>query len=433
MTERSERPGNRSGDLRARLRNLRAVNTHTQRRFDPSRNDMNDQSYRDFGDPQPLETLVPGDLHETPLGTSYVIRTLHTLDHAHGSEALNSWLDRSLAGAAAFTRDPRLATVDPRRCLFLDTETTGLGGGAGTLVFLVGVGLFTDDGFEVRQYFLRNPAEEPAMLHAIQDLLARYDALVTFNGRSFDVPLLSMRYVVNQQATQVDRWPNLDLLHPARRLWKRRLESCRLAALETAILGVQRTNADVPGWLIPQLYHEFLQSGDARQMARVVYHNLIDVLSMVTLATHLCGIFMQSDLAEIKLPHDDLLSLARWYDGLGMIDQAEQAYRATLSTARHDFDRAITLESLAALYKRQERRADAVQCWESLAALVPSNLTARLELSKYHEWTTGDIGQAMEWTKDALRIVMSGPQTPGRESALDDLMYRMERLKRKQR
>jgi tetratricopeptide (TPR) repeat protein len=168
-------------------------------------------------------------------------------------------------------------------------------------------------------------------------------------------------------------------------------------------------------------------------MQRVVYHNLIDVLSMVTLGSHLCGIFMQSDLASIKLPHDDLLSLARWYDGLGMVDQAEQAYQATLSTARHDFDRAITLESLAALYKRQERREDALQCWESLAKVAPSNLTARLELSKFHEWTTGDIAQAIEWTKDALRIIMAGPQTPGRESALDDLMYRMERLKRKLR
>src|SRR5215217_7004710 len=151
-------------DLRSRLRNLRAVTNRPTPRIE------NGDAWLPAleGEAQPLETLVPGDLHETPFGAAYVVREQHAPDHMHGQGMLDSWLTQSLAGAAVFTKDRRLAAIDPRRCLFLDTETTGLNAGVGTLVFLVGIGLFTESGFEVRQYFLRSPGEEPAMLHAIQ-------------------------------------------------------------------------------------------------------------------------------------------------------------------------------------------------------------------------------------------------------------------------
>jgi uncharacterized protein len=421
-------------DLRARLRSLRAVANRPRRanRFE-NRFERDEYMPRPVdapsGPPQPLEAIISGDLHETPLGASYVVRTLHTSAHIHGEDVLHEWLAQSLAGAAIFTRDQRLAGIDPRRCLFLDTETTGLGGGVGTLVFLVGVGYFVEDGFEVRQYFLRNPGEEPAMLHAIQDLLAAYDALVTFNGRAFDVPLLSMRYSLNRQRLQFDRWPNLDLLHPARRLWSRRLESCRLSSLEHSILGVRRTSADVPGYLIPQLYYEYVRTGDARQMARVMYHNLTDVLSMVTLATRLCGVFSRAEPSA--LPHDDLLSLARWYEGLHMPEQAEKAYLAALQAARYDAEHVQILECLASMLKKLDRRHDAAPHWVTLAALAPSDPLPRLELAKYHEWTTGDFAQAIDWTESARRAVMLWPYSPARQTTLDDIQRRQDRLSRK--
>src|SRR5947209_13887998 len=174
-------------DLRSRLRNLRAASHPIPHIPDDV---LPDSGY--YSSPVPLEVLAPGELHETPHGMSYIVRTLHAHDHVHGESELNGWLSQSLAGAAIFTQDRRLANVDPRRCLFLDTETTGLNAGSGTLVFLVGVGRFTDDGgFEVRQFFLRNPAEEAAMLHALHELMAAHDALITFNGRSFDMPMLA--------------------------------------------------------------------------------------------------------------------------------------------------------------------------------------------------------------------------------------------------
>src|SRR5258708_7644427 len=320
--------------FRDSLLNLRGAARPAPRRVENVERYEDQQRFRadveSFGanEPQTLEALVPGEQHETPYGVSYMVRTAYAHDHVHGEAELRGWLSQSLAGAAAFTQDRRLAGIDPRRCLFLDTETTGLNAGSGTLVFLTGVGMFTEDGFEVRQYFLRDPGEERAMLHALHELMTSYDALVTFNGRSFDMPMLSARFTVNRQPLRADRWPNLDLLHPARRLWKRRLESCRLASLEDSILGVRRTGQDVPGFLIPQLYYEYLQNGDARQMRRVIYHNLFDVLSMVTLATVLCDTFARVDTPA--LPHDDLISLARWYEALDMLPQPEIMIRAPL-------------------------------------------------------------------------------------------------------
>ncbi len=381
------------------------------------------------GAPQPIEALLPGYSVATESGAAYVIPTQHPPDHVHGSRALTDWLGQDLAGAAAFSRESRFGALDPRRCLFLDTETTGLSAGAGTLVFLVGIGLFTDQGFEVRQFFLRDPHEEPAMLDAILALLSQHDAIVTFNGRSFDVPLLASRYTLNRQRVRLDNWPNLDLLHPARRLWKRRLPSCRLSALETAILGVRRTGEDVPGWLIPQMYHDYIRSGDARPMAGVIYHNLIDVLSMVTLAVHLCETFAQPERAE--LPCDDLISLARWYDSLGKSDQAESAYAGALAAAQHPIDRAAILDDLAGLLKRSERWDEAAACWEGLAALRPAGVEARIELAKYHEWHTHDLDQARGWTEEALRLAGGIVSPMQREATLVDLQHRLERLTRK--
>lgn len=406
-------------DLRARLRNLRAV-TRPPIRYEP---------LDDIDEPQSLDVLAEGEYHETPHGSSYVVRTSHSLDHIHGEGILDGWLSQNLTGAAVFTRDRRLATVAPQRCLFLDTETTGLSAGAGTLVFLVGVGFFTDDGFEIRQYFLRDPGEELAMLHAIRDLMEQHEALVTFNGRSFDIPLLASRYIVNRQNLRADRWPNLDLLHPARRLWKRRLESCRLSALETSVLGVRRTGHDVPGWLIPQLYQDYLRTGDARQMRRVMYHNLYDVLSMVTLATHLCETFSSADIHE--LPHDDLLSLARWYEDLDLPQEAESIYAAALKASQREANQKLCLENLAALYKKQDRRAEAEPLWQALATLSPADPSPRLELAKYHEWTTHDLAQALAWTEAAEQANDLRPHSFDQQMSADEIQKRRERLHQK--
>src|SRR5690606_37808519 len=159
-------------------------------------------------------------------------------------------------------------------------ETTGLSRGTGTYAFLVGVGRFVEGDFRLRQFFMRDYDDEYPMLEALRAELAEAEAIVTFNGRSFDWPLLETRSTMNR--LRLPRLPHLDLLYPARRLWRPIIGGCRLSELEGAVLGLERHD-DVPGYLIPQLYFDFLQTGDATPLTGVLVHNRLDILSMAAL------------------------------------------------------------------------------------------------------------------------------------------------------
>lgn len=239
---------------------------------------------------RPAVTLAGGQEEATPFGPCYLIERRYPLDHQHGPWPLGALTTVAPDLLAALGGDARLGSLPHERLVLLDTETTGLAGGTGTYVFLVGLGFLTADtagpAFVVRQYFLRELREERALLHALGATLARFGALVTFNGKSFDWPLLATRYTLARQTLPVAAWPHLDLLHPARRVWKHRLPSCSLGALEAAILGVRRVN-DVPGALIPDLYFRYLRDGDPRPLLPVLAHNEADIVSLAALLIHL--------------------------------------------------------------------------------------------------------------------------------------------------
>ncbi|MCA9933777.1 MAG: ribonuclease H-like domain-containing protein, partial [Anaerolineales bacterium] len=254
-----------------------------------------------------LEALLPGgEVIETAVGSCFIVDRVYPLTYRHGDDLLGELLE--LSPEHTSLQDEQLRDLNFRHFLFLDTETTGLAG-AGTLAFMVGVAFFADDAFVVRQYFLRDHGDEAAMLTLLNDLLADKEGLVTFNGRSFDLPLLDGRYLINRMFSDLLDKPHIDLLHPARRLWRTRLGSCALSSLEKTLLGVHRTQEDIPGWLIPSLYQEYLRSGDARELLRVFYHNQIDMLSMVTLATRMTRLTAQT----AANPHPiDQYSLGKW-------------------------------------------------------------------------------------------------------------------------
>jgi uncharacterized protein YprB with RNaseH-like and TPR domain len=237
---------------------------------------------------KPAQGLPPGEDLPTEFGQAFRLEQAYELDHQHGKTSLDELLNFSPQLAAEVARDPGLESVDLEGLLFLDTETTGLAGGAGTLVFLVGIGAFIQGQFRLRQYFLREPAEEQAMLHALSDDLEAAAGFVTFNGRAFDLPLVEMRYQMGlRRRWALTRSPHLDLLFPSRRLWRNHLPDCTLGTIERQVLGVERGEQDVPGALIPGLYLDYLRSGDASEMNRVLYHNAVDVLSLVGLTARL--------------------------------------------------------------------------------------------------------------------------------------------------
>src|SRR5512139_508343 len=204
--------------------------------------------------PYAIDSVVTGAFHPTPRGDVFFAEQVYLPDYLHGSAPIVCSLP--LALIAQWANDARLADIPLSRFAFLDTETSGLSGGTGTYAFMVGIARFVDDQFLLRQFFLRDPAEEPAMLEAIAGFLAPAQALVTFNGKAFDAPLLSTRYRLHHIPIPYENYSHLDLLPLARRLWRDRLESRALKYLEEHILRLTRSSEEVPGYEIPWLYFD---------------------------------------------------------------------------------------------------------------------------------------------------------------------------------
>lgn len=415
-------------DLRRRLRELGVV-----------------KGVRELSTPTPppkasIDELVPGHLHTTSRGQCFVAEETYPPDHAHGDLSLSSFLDLDSELLAEVGREDALAEIALRRSCFIDTETTGLSGGTGTMAFVVGLGFFDDEGFQVQQYFLRDPGDEPAMIEALEELLPTFEALVSFNGRAFDVPIIENRFILARRPPPAQDLPHLDLLHPARRLWRYQLDSCALTSLERAVLGVRREQADVPSGEIPYLYRDYLRTGDAREMKRVLYHNKIDIVSMVTLAARLYHAY---DLGRCEKHKDEreelsgaeLYALGRWYTDEDRVSDAERTYRLALRSELTPDLRARTLRELAYLLKRDDRRDQAFAYWQQMALVDASDrrrrVLAHVEIAKYFEWYVEDLAHAAAWTRAGLEQVEHWPSGLRRDDKLADLSRRLARLERK--
>ena len=182
------------------------------------------------------------------------------------------------------------AQLAPEKILYLDTETTGLSGGAGTVAFLVGIGYLTPEGFLVHQYLMRDYPEERYLLENLRGLLTQFDVLCTFNGKSFDLPLLQSRLRMNRMDAACLDKPHIDLLHLARRIWKMRLGRCNLGHLEEIIFGEARED-DIPGSQVPERYFAYLKTGDFSQLTPVLDHNRQDIFSLCRLLTHMATMY----------------------------------------------------------------------------------------------------------------------------------------------
>lgn len=375
-----------------------------------------------------LESVLPGTFYETPSGRCWVVRTEYPVESLHGRWPLGAFLALPAGALAAIGGDPALAAVPLFQALFLDTETTGLSGGTGTIAFLVGVGFFEGDRFVVLQPFLRDPGDEPAMIQFLADHLPRFRWLVTFNGRRFDLPILQNRFVLARRPFPLDELPHLDLLNPARRLWRDRLVSCALTALEREVLGVVRDQADIPSEVIPAVYRDYLLTGDGRELPRIFYHNRIDVLSMVVLTARLVQVFAEPE-GEADLSGEELGALARWYDEAGR--DPEGLLRAALRRTTAGERRARWLADLSRLCKRQGQWGRSVEWWQQLVLEGPNPIEAAVELAKVYEWHLARPALALEWARWALRQAEELPPGSHREHLIQELCHRIDRLERR--
>jgi uncharacterized protein YprB with RNaseH-like and TPR domain len=409
-----------SADLRDRLRRLGVHKGASQlkprapRPFEPAPVEAPRAMPAPVAPSERLTTVL--EPVQTAFGIAHVRRERYGLAHTHGDRPLGVALELGPERISRLTLR-RDESVDLRNALFLDTETTGLAGGAGTLAFLVGLGYFEDEQFVIEQYFLRDPAHEAAMLAAVDKHVNARDALVTFNGRGFDVPLLETRFTLSRIAPAFGEKVHLDLLLPARRIWRHSIGSCSLGSLEYHLLQVRRDQQDIAGFLIPQLYREFLQSGaDALSddMNRVMYHNLLDILSMVTLTARLCdAIFRPRDARE----H---FAAGAFHERAGEAAAAEQSYKQAAATA--DTTQSDVTRRLAQLLKRQKRHTEARDQWRRLADR--DDEAGLIELAKHYEWRECDITQALAYSLRARAVCND-------RLRIADIDKRIARLQRK--
>lgn len=291
--------------------------------------------------------------------------------------------------------DPRTpASGIQRRLGFFDIETTGLGGGAGTYVFLAGLGTFEDDGFRLRQYFLADVAGERAMLSLLADDLARCDALVTYNGRAFDLPMVQTRLTLSRLRSPCASLSHFDLLHPMRRLYRHRLPSCRLADAERRLLGIARFD-DTPGSLMPAIYFEYVRAGRTAPLRGVFQHNADDVLSLVGLLARLAALFSSADPSP-----DDAAALARWWEREGELERARALYRRALPWLEGGDDWTWAAHRHARLSRRAGDHDEAAALWRALWA--QGDATAGLALAKHLEHRAREYAGAADLTRALL-------------------------------
>jgi tetratricopeptide (TPR) repeat protein len=334
------------------------------------------------------------------------------LDRVHG---LNSLADAVEVGRAAGPPGTSVA--------WLDTETTGLAGGTGTYVFLIGVANVEDGSIGLTQYFLRDLAAEPEMLEDISKHLSRFDALVTFNGTRFDLPLLQTRFLLCRMRIDIETASHLDVMNLARRLWHRRLGGYSMALLEQTVLKVERAG-DVPGWMIPSLYVQFLQSGDFDLLEPVFAHNAHDILSLVALHGIAGDILAHPERVPVTV---DWFGLGLLLDARGRTEPAAECYRRALKDERDPGVRRRTVTALARHYRRTGLLEPLLIMWaDEVERGVLSRWLALESLAMVWEWELRNPARALAYTDQALAAV--GGALPAFEQRLT---HRRERLRRK--
>ncbi len=315
-------------------------------------------------------TALPGRRVPTDDGDLYLVDAILPPDHHHGHAPVASAIHVDMTPIARLARDPSLAGIDPKRTLFLDTETTGLSGGTGTLPFLIGYAFFEDDSLAVHQLLLHRPGEERPMLKTLAERIKTSSMIVTYNGKSFDVPLLLCRFVLNHVAVGTLP-PHLDLLHAARRVYKRRLGAMRLAHVEASILQMRRER-DIEGHEIPAIYWSYVRDGSVGPMTVVLEHNRNDVVALAALlgriGAQIAGVRREDE------PEDHLsIALAEMKAGEGA-----RAYEFASAAAGGGGDIETTIAARVLLAKIDYQRCQYVDARFHLEAALA--IAARPEL-----------------------------------------------------
>jgi uncharacterized protein YprB with RNaseH-like and TPR domain len=375
-----------------------------------------------------IEKILTGSKWRTPSGDVFYVETRYDAGMNIGNVGIRPQIPLDVI--ADWAQTPHVPNLELEKFAFIDIETTGLGGGAGTYAFLIGVGRFQADHFRLVQFFLQDPSQEVALLRALEEFLAPCEAVVSYNGKTFDVPIINNRYAINGFPPLLQNTPHLDLLHLARRIWKIRLASRTLGDIEAEILGIRRSEQDVPGWMVASIYFDYLKTGDARPLRGVFYHNEVDVISLAALLAHLDGI-ISHPLENPNQHRLELITIGKLYQDLGRLETAARIYQVAIEG--HELPADVywnTSKRLSFLFKRLGDLESARAIWEKAAN--QGYIFACEEIAKYYEHRERNFTKAAAWTDKALEIIAHQPESAiDRILWLEALEHRRSRLERK--
>jgi uncharacterized protein len=352
-----------------------------------------------------LSTLLGAGVTKNRFGEHLAIRNwFSTPEFTEVSCSTLELLSRTRVESAS--RKTRAALEDPAKWLFLDTETTGLAGGTGTCAFLVGIAWWDTGGLQTEQFFMRDFTEEYSLLHELAGRVAERPVLVTFNGKSFDWPLLENRFAMTRSITAPKLAAHLDLLHPARALWKLRLGSVRLVELERHVLDAARLGwhreDDVSSALIPQFYFDYLRDGSAEPLAGVVKHNQMDLRGLAALFGKMNTLLSESGDAANDVESLDLFGLSRFLQRRGEAGRAQSACAQALAIGLPAVVRPKAQRELALMAKRRGEYARAAEIWQEIVPDPQDGIQACEQLAIYFEHQANDLAKAAEFAQLAL-------------------------------
>ncbi len=388
--------------------------------------------------PYSIENILNTQSVQTEFGEIYTVESVYPIEYIHGVTTLN--IEAPLNVIAEWVGDPQVNEIKTQEFSFIDVESTGLSGGTGTYAFLIGAGRFEKDNYRIVQFFMSNPEYEPAQLAALEQFLAPVKSIVSFNGKAFDIPLLNSRYTFHGWKSPFTEMIHIDLLHLARRLWRDRIPSRTLSNIEFEILKSKRSQEDVPGWMVPSIYFEFLQDRDARPLKRIFYHNEVDVLSLSALLNHMAGVLVDP-LKHGNRHGSDLLAIGRLYEDLGDNDAAVNLYTKGLEhediiSLQIDIGIIIrALYRLSMIYKRNNDYPKAIYIWQKAAEF--KHIESFIELAKFYEHHIKDYETAIFWTDMALAVIdqsLDGNEMPygvtnhNIKIKHDELSHRLQRV-----
>lgn len=445
-------------DLSARLRGI-------VKSGQPSRKELTYEPdtgrYEASVDLAQMAAVLGGRTADTPFGRCLVVDRRYEADRWHGSVQIGDCAIEDLGALAIL--DPALSVCLTDRgqtpagrlrtfpkTIFIDLETTGLSGGAGTVAFLVGCGFFDLGAFQMRQFLLTSYASERALLWAVADFFQDAELIVTYNGKSFDVPVMETRWLFHRLEMPLDGVPHFDMVHPARRLWRPQPAAaliddggCRLGTLERAIFNVNRVG-DVGGFEVPARYFRFLRSGDPRPLEAVLEHNRLDLVSLAAVMARAVGLAREGHLACRDCR--EALALGRIYeraandDRVGrreaVLHQAVSCYHRGAESNASEV-RAEALYRLALCFRRERRYAEAAEIWRQVLELTEPRGVRRMlgmralrrfaaeALAIHHEHRDRDLDSARELALFALEEA----EAEGRMT--DGVRHRLARLDRK--